>query len=131
MSTVRIPQAPRLIVVLSEEEGGISAVGRVAIKQLVDRSQELLRLVPGNDTLTAQIRLQIRHQESARDSLPCDVAEHKPDPFLAKIEEVVVVAADLTSLYADPGVVERLECGKDLRKEACLHLFGDYQLMGG
>src|ERR1039458_9030614 len=64
MPTIRVTQAPRLVVVFGEEERGVGAVRCVFVEELVDRAQEALRLIQGNGALAAQIRLQIGHQES-------------------------------------------------------------------
>ncbi len=38
MSAIRVAKAPRLVVVVGEEERGVRAVGRVLVKQAVYRS---------------------------------------------------------------------------------------------
>src|SRR6266481_9707265 len=68
MATVGVAQALRLIVIFGEEERGIGAVGRVLIKQVVDAPQQTLWLIQSDRTLAAQIRLEIRHQQSTGDS---------------------------------------------------------------
>src|SRR5580765_1292051 len=100
MSTVSVAQALRLVVIFGKEEGGVGVVGGIVIEQLVDRSQKPLRIIPCDRTLAAQVRLQIRHQEGASDSLPCNVAEHQPDPLSAQVEEVIVIASHLARLTA-------------------------------
>src|SRR6266852_2028212 len=100
MSTVSVAQALRLVVIFGKEEGGVGVVGGVVIKQFVDRSQKSLRVIPCNRALASQVGLQIRHQQSAGDSLTCNVAEHQADPLPAQVAEVVVIAADLASLTA-------------------------------
>src|SRR5258708_22606735 len=109
MPTVGIAQPARAIVVLAKKGGGIRSVGSVVIKQRVDRAQKTLRVVPGEGTLTAQVGLQVGHQQCTRNPVPGDVAEHQPESFLAETEEVIVVPSDLASLNTNTGIVQRLE----------------------
>src|SRR5882757_2741124 len=122
MSAVRVAQSARAIVILAKKQSGIGAVGSVVIKQLVDRVQQTLRLVPCNDALAAQVGLQIRHQESAGNSLPGDVTQHQTESFLAQIEKVVVIAPDLARLNTSAGILEGFQHRKRLGKEPGLHL---------
>jgi hypothetical protein len=57
MPAIRIAQPPRLIVILSEEECRVVAIGRILVKQLIQGSQEFLRLICGNRALAAEVRL--------------------------------------------------------------------------
>src|SRR4051812_49359110 len=131
MSAVGIAEALRLVVVFGEEERGVGTLSRVVIKQLIDRSKQALRVVQRDDSLAAQVGLQVRHQKSGGNSLACDVAQDESDAILAEMKEVVVVAADLASLDADSGVVEGPQWWERLRKEARLDLFGDVEFMSG
>src|SRR5258708_362221 len=123
MSAVCVAQVLRLIVVLAKEKCGIGVVGGVVVKQLVNSSQQPLWIIPGDRALAAQIRLQVRHQQSAGNPFSRDVSKHQSEPLPPEIEEVVIIAADLASLYADAGIVQRLQHGKVLWKEPRLHLF--------
>src|SRR5262249_10952241 len=49
---------------------------------------------------------------------------------LTEVEEIVIVAADLTSLNANTCVVERGKRRQGLREESGLHLFRDFELLG-
>src|SRR6266481_6018921 len=131
MSTVSVAQALRLVVIFGKEEGGVGVVGGIVVKQVVDGSQQALRIIPGNDALASQVRLQIRHQQGASDSLTCNVAEHQADPLSAQVEEVVVIAADLVSLTAETRVFECFQSGERLREQSCLHLFCNREFMCG
>ena len=57
MPTIRVAQPSRPVVVFSEEERGVVAVGRILVKLLIDRLQELLRLICSNRALAAEVRL--------------------------------------------------------------------------
>src|SRR5712692_10970951 len=131
MSTVSVAQALRLVVIFGKEEGGVGVVGGIVIKQFVDRSQEPLRVIPCNRALASQVRLQIRHQQGARDSLTCNVAEHQADPVSAQVEEVVVIASDLASLTAETRVFESLQGRQGLWEQSRLHLLGNRQFLSG
>src|ERR1039457_6451474 len=98
MPTIRVTQAPRLVVVFGEEERGVGAVRWVFVEELGDRAQEAWRRTQGNGALAAQIRLQIGHQESPRDSFSRNVADHHPEPVPPQTEEIVVIATHLASL---------------------------------
>ncbi len=81
MPTICVAQAPHFIVIFGKEEGGVGAVGRIFVKELVHGSQEALWLIQSDCTLAAQIRLQIGHQEGGSDSFSGNVANRKPEPF--------------------------------------------------
>src|SRR6266568_2123807 len=68
MPAARVAQAPRAVVILGKEEGGVGVVGRILVEELVHRAQEALGLVASARALAAQVRLQIGHQESGGDS---------------------------------------------------------------
>src|SRR5262249_28068069 len=53
------------------------------------------------------------------------------EALITEGEEVVVVAADVTSLDADAGVVEGFELGEGLGEETGLNLLGDLEFLGG
>ena len=103
---IRVAQAPLHIAVFGKEEGGIGAIDRVFVKQLVGRMQEALRLIRRHDALAAQIRLQVGHQERGGDTFSCYVPNHQPQPVAAEIEEIVVIASYRASLKADPRIFE-------------------------
>src|SRR2546428_6256990 len=65
MPAIRIPQAPRVVVIFGKEEGGVDVVGRILVKELVHGFEKALRLIQSDRTLAAQIRLQIGHQKSS------------------------------------------------------------------
>src|SRR5207249_9259688 len=70
MPAARVAQAPRAVVILGEEEGGVGVVGGILVEELVHRAQEALRVIASARALAAQVRLQIGHQQSGGDSLP-------------------------------------------------------------
>src|SRR5579863_7132681 len=106
MPAIGVAQASRSIVIFGEEEGRISAIGRILVKKLVHGAQKTLRLIESDRALAAQIRLQIGHQKGGGDSLSGDIADHQSKPLAAQIQKVVIVAAHLASLNADAGVLE-------------------------
>src|SRR6516225_5851521 len=55
VATIRVAQSSCLIVILREEERSIVAISRVCVKQLIDGSQELLRLIGSNRALAAEV----------------------------------------------------------------------------
>src|SRR5256885_190984 len=122
MSTVGVAQALRRVIIFGEEQSCVRVVGGILIKQLIHRSQQPLRVVPGNGTLAAEVRLQVGHQESARDALPCNVAQHQSNPLSSEVEEVVIIASDLASLAAESRIFQRPQSRETLWEESCLHL---------
>ena len=130
MPAIGIAQAAGAVIIFGEEESGVGAVGGIFEKELVDGAQEMLRLIESDGALAAQIRLQIGHQESSGDSFSGNVADHEAEPLAAEIEEIVIIAADLASLDADAGVLERGQGRQRLREEPGLHLFGNFQFLG-
>ena len=130
MSAVDVAHTLRPVVIFGEEERGIGTVAGVVIKQLVDRSQKSSRVLQGNDALTAQIRLQIRHQKGPGNSFSGNVAEHKREPVLTQMKKVIVIATHLAGLNADARIVECFQGWKGLGEESRLHLFSDLQFVG-
>jgi hypothetical protein len=132
-SAARCPQSqpPRLIVIFSEEKCGVVAVGSIFIKQLIHRPQELARLLCGDRALAAQVGLQIGHQQSARDSLTCDIANDEAKPVLAQIQKIVIVSPHLPRLKTRARVFQSASCRHSLRKEPRLHLPCDFQFVRG
>src|SRR5258706_885136 len=106
------------IVVFAKEERGVRAVRGVFAEELVHRAQETVGLVVGNGAETAQIRLQVGHQECGGDSFAGDVCYDEAKPVLAEVEEIVIIATDLASLDADAGVFQSGEGWHRLREEA-------------
>src|SRR5262249_29167912 len=105
MAAVDVAQTLRAIVILGEEERGVSVVGGIVIKKLVYRLQQLLRLVYRHGTLAPQICLQVRHEQRAGNSLACDIAQYQAETAIADMEKVVVVAAYLMRLNTGSGVI--------------------------
>src|SRR5271169_1884421 len=106
MPAIGVAQASRLIVVFREEKRGIGAIGRVLTEEAVDRAQETLRFFDRHGALTAQIGLQIGHEESGGNSLAGDVADYQAKPLPVQSQEIVVIAAHLESLNAASCVIQ-------------------------
>src|SRR2546426_11039092 len=70
MPTICITQAPQFVVIFSKEERSVCVVRGVFVKELVHCAQEAPRLIPGDCTLTSQIRLKMGHQKGRSNSLP-------------------------------------------------------------
>src|SRR5882724_12702096 len=85
----------------------------------------------GDGALTAQIGLQISHQESGGDTFSGNVSDDEAEAMAAEVEEIVVVAAHFAGLDASSGVVQRFEGRELLREETRLDLFGNFQFLGG
>jgi hypothetical protein len=85
MSTIRVAQAAGLIVILSEEKRRVVVISSIFIKELIDRSEELLRLIGGNRALAAEACLKIRHQQSGSDSFSGDIGNDQPKSSTTKV----------------------------------------------
>src|SRR5580698_7892363 len=123
MPAIRISQASRGVIVLRKKDGGVRAVHRILVEELVHRLQEEFSLFAGEGKLAAQVCLKIRHQQRGGNPLAGDIADQQSEPPLSQRKEIIVIAADMTSLNADASVVERLQGRKRLREEPRLHLF--------
>src|SRR6266576_7086324 len=115
MPTAHVAQALRPIVVLGKEQSRVGAVDGVFAEQVVDALQQALQVIHRQSALTAQIGLQVRHQQCPRNALSGYVAQHESESFLPQVEEVVVVSANLASLNAHSGVVESAQWRQRLR----------------
>src|SRR5438128_4413028 len=108
MTAYHIAQASRVVVVFAKEQGGIRALDRVLEKHLVHRPQQMLRPIEGDRALTAEIRLQIGHQQSSGDPFPRDIADHQRETLLTEIQKIEVIATDFSSLDTNPRIFEGL-----------------------
>src|SRR5579864_4360562 len=131
MSAVGVTQGAGAVVEFSEEQSGVSAFGGVLVEQLVDGTQEALRVIESDRALAAQVGLQVGHEEGGANSLPGRVADDQAETILAEVEKIVVVAADLVGLNATAGIFESVEARQGLRKQASLHALGDFQFLRG
>src|SRR3954469_1826049 len=95
------------VVILSKEQCGVGAVGRILVEQLVHALQKTLRLIGCNCALAAEACLQISHQKRRGNSLPRNVPHDQPKPLSAQIEEIVIITADFACLEASPRILER------------------------
>src|SRR5262249_36603167 len=112
-----------------KEDRRVIVRGAILVKQLIHRSKKPLRLIPGYRTLAAQIRLKICHQESSRNALARDIANHQAEPPLAKVQKIVIISADGPSRVAKATIGEGLKRRMPLREEARLYLLGDCQVV--
>ena len=109
MAAIGKTQAACGVVIFAKEESGESAVGGVVAKEVVYGAHEALGLIESDGALAAEIGLQIGHQESGGDALSGNVADDEAEAAAAKIEEVVIIAANLAGLDAKTGVFEGFE----------------------
>src|SRR5271165_5447426 len=130
MAAVGVAQAAGLIVVFGKEERSVGAVGRVLAEEAVDRLQQPLRFFDRHGALTAQIGLQIGHEESGGNSLAGNVADYQAKPLLAQSQEIVVIATHLAGLNAASCVIQGFQGRQMLGKESSLYLFRDLELLG-
>ena len=130
VSAIGVAQAARATIVLGEKQRGVGALDRILEEQPVHRLQKSLRMFQRDGALAAQIRLEVGHQQSSRDSLARDVADHQSDAVLAQIQKIVIVAAHLASLDANACVIERAERRQRLREEPRLHHPSDLEFLG-
>ncbi len=75
MAAVDVANAPGKFVVFGEEKGGERAAGRVFAEELIDGTEKVLRVVPRNGALAAEIGLQVGHEQSRGDAFAGDVAD--------------------------------------------------------
>src|SRR5690348_6135387 len=106
VAAIGIAQAPRPVIVFGEEERRIHAVERVVVEELIHRSQESFELFHSYGALAAQVGLQVRHQEGCSHPFTSHVRNYKSQPFLAKIEKVVVVTAYRVRLQASARIIK-------------------------
>src|SRR5262249_45548521 len=120
-----------VIVVLGKEDRRVIVRGTIFVKQLIHRSKEPLRLFRGYRALAAQIRLKICHQQSSRDALARDVANHQAEPPLAELQKIVIIAANGASRVAKATIGDGSQRRMPLREEARFSLLGDCQVVSG
>jgi hypothetical protein len=97
---VRLAEASRPVVELQIEKGRVRVVGGTFVKEPVHRLQKALRMIHRRGALTAQIGLQIGHQQRGRQAFAGDVADHEPETVPPEIEDVVIVATHPPRLSA-------------------------------
>src|SRR6185295_14612266 len=131
MATIHIAEATSSIIVFRKEQRRVRAFGRVLIKEPVNRTEEPLQFVNRDRALSAQVGLQVGHQEGGGNSLSRDVPNHKSNPATTQIEKVVIITADLPGLNTYTRVVQRGKRWQRLREKPGLHLLCDFQFLGG
>jgi len=131
MATIRVAQPSGLIIILSKEKRRVVAIGSILIKELIDRSQELLRLIGGNRALASEVCLKIRHQESGSDSFSGDIGNDQPKPSTTKVQEIVVVSANLAGLDTSAGVFKGSNLRHPLREQSRLDLSCNFEVPSG
>src|SRR6516162_5491662 len=97
---------------------------------MVYGSEYSSKVVGVHRALTAQIGLQIGHQQGARHSFTGNVSHHQRQTPLPKLKKVVVVTTDCTSGDAAARILQRLHGRHFLRKEPRLHLPGNLHFTG-
>src|SRR5215470_1663488 len=128
MATIRVTQPSSLIIILSKEKRRVVVISSILIKELIDRSQELLRLIGGNRALASEVCLKIRHQERGSDSFPGDIGNDQPKPSTTKVQEIVVVSAYLASLNTSARVFKGSNLRHSLRGQSRLHLSCNFEV---
>ena len=131
MAAVGVAEAAGGFVVFAKEQCGERAIRRVLAEELIDRAQKTLWVVAFDGALAAEIGLQIGHEQRCGDAFAGNIADDEAQSIAAEAEKVIIVAADLTGLMTDAGILERGELRKSLRKQARLDLLGDFDFLGG
>jgi hypothetical protein len=67
-------------VIFRKEQGGVGTFGRILVKKTVHGFQGAHRFIESDIALAAQVRLQIGHQKSSSNSLPCNIGNNYPEP---------------------------------------------------
>src|SRR5713226_8579704 len=101
MAAIGVAEQTSRVVVFGEEKSSEGTVGSVFAESLIHGTQEMVGLLLGDGAEAAQIGLQVGHQERGGDPFAGDVCDDEAEATFAEVEEVVIVAADLTSLDAD------------------------------
>src|SRR5579872_2096633 len=81
--------------------------------------------------LAAQIRLKVGHEQGGGDAFAGNVADDEAEAAPTQIEEVEIIATNLAGLQAQSGIFKGFGFGADLREQARLHLFGDFDFLSG
>src|SRR5258708_288996 len=138
MTGIGIAKAAGLVVVLCEEEGCKSAVGRILVEEAIYREQEALRLFQNKrhvgaarvaGALVSEMRLEIGHQESCRDSFAANIADHQAKLIAAEIEKIVIIATYVAGLDANGCVFQGGKSRMGLWEEPRLDVPGELQFL--
>src|SRR5258707_2159173 len=104
MAGIGVAQSARGAVVDGDEEGGKAIVGGIADEMLVEARNELSgahSFASGDEHLAAQRRLQAGHQQRGGDSLARNVGNGDGQVRWAKLNQIVIVAANLARCFAN------------------------------
>ena len=129
MAAVDVADAARGVVEFREEQRGEGSVGSIFAEELIDGAEQPA-WIDGHGALAAEIRLQVGHEQRGGNAFARDVADDQAKTLFAQMQEIVVIAADMASLAASTGKLQRWQGGKRLREEPRLNLFGDFQFLG-
>jgi len=131
MAAIDVAEAAAGDVVVGEEERSEGAVGGVLGEELIDGTEEALRLVERDSALAAEIGLQIGHEESGGDAFAGNVADNQTEAIGAEVEKVVIVAADGACGKAATAIVERVDGRTELGEKAALDFVGNFEFLNG
>src|SRR5271163_494291 len=90
-----------------------------------------MRVLASEGKLAPEVCLKIGHEKRGGDSLAGDVADQQSEALLSESQKIIVIAADMAGLDTNARVVETGHCRKRLREESGLHLYRNFQLLGG
>src|SRR5579863_1133964 len=111
MSTIRIADLAAGVIVIGKEESGVTGLVGTLVEQAVDRVEQLWQVVNRHRILTAQVGLEIGHQQCTGKPLPRDIRQYQAKAPRRQLQKVVIVPAHLPCLNAAPNEFQRADWG--------------------
>src|ERR1700722_1376798 len=112
-------------IVFAKEEGDETVAGRGIVDDPVEAFDEPGETDGAAESKPVQGRTDRSHQKGGGDALSGDIADGDAQAAVLKLDEVVVVAANLLGGAAKTGKVQTFDHGIDLGQEPLLHLAGN------
>ena len=131
MSTIGKAQGPAGVVVEAKEHRSVGLVGCILVKETVYGLQKTGQIIQRKRILTAQVCLQIGHQQRPRYAFARDVRQDHAQRSRPQIEKVVIITTNRSCLDTTAGILKCLERRQLLGKHSGLdptsnvHLDGD------
>src|SRR5271166_1986980 len=129
MAAVHVPEPPRPFIVLGKEQRRIHRFGRAFQQQPIGQRQLALEASQTRQPQGPQAGLESGPQECRCHSVSRHIADGKPEPMWAIVEEIVEITASKIGFDTDAGIRDARQSWELLRKQAGADLPDIFQVL--
>src|SRR5580698_8553469 len=109
VSAVRVAQLAAGVVIVRKKQSRIAGCVGALVKQVVYGSEHPRQIVNRHRVLTAQVGLEIGHQQRSGKSFARDICKHQAQSLRGQLEKIVIIPTYLPRLNATP---HELKCAE-------------------